>query len=486
MIRKNLLKIILLTLLLLSITSKASAYENKALILYDVAGDFYNSRLAHQQNLANLLGHFDLPYQYEPIDQYKQGDISNYRATFYVGNYWDSYSVPWWFMDDIFKTERPVIWINWNLWRMAWSDYQQLFENRYKIKYVTTEPTGNFNKVLFKGRTFSRIQDNFANIQILDSNIVKTKAYITDGQTNYPYIVKSGNLYFVADNPLDMWTEDQDYIVFAELLHEMVSITHSTNRRALVRLEDINPLSDPAAIKNIANTLANNGVPFSIGVIPRFTDPLGAYGPPMTVDLKERPALVSALQYAISKGGTLVVHGFTHQYDSIPNPYNGVTAEDSEFLRVQLDSNGNPKVIGPVPEDSAEWVQGRINSARTIFAEASLPIPTVWESPHYHASELDHSVIGTNFNKTYERFGNTYFPYVINRSIFNNKIIPENLGMVDPLPWTEILRRADRNLVVTDGFASFFIHSDINLTDLRKLIRNIKHKGYTFVGINGL
>ena len=36
----------------------------------------------------------------------------------------------------------------------------------------------------------------------------------------------------------------------------------------------------------------------------------------------------------IRRGGVLIAHGYTHQWDGGSNPYNGVTGDDLEFYRV--------------------------------------------------------------------------------------------------------------------------------------------------------
>ena len=35
----------------------------------------------------------------------------------------------------------------------------------------------------------------------------------------------------------------------------------------------------------------------------------------------------------VSKGGTLIEHGNTHQYSNVANPYSGVSGDDFEFYR---------------------------------------------------------------------------------------------------------------------------------------------------------
>src|SRR5207253_7675188 len=80
------------------------------------------------------------------------------------------------------------------------------------------------------------------------------------------------------------------------------------------------------------------------------------------------------------------------------------------------------------------------------------------------------------------------YPYVV-RDIYGTKVVPENLGAIEPQPWfifparlpDVIVADARRNLAVRDGFASFFFHPfwDINL--LKQTVEGIQAAGFTFV-----
>ncbi len=54
----------------------------------------------------------------------------------------------------------------------------------------------------------------------------------------------------------------------------------------------------------------------------------------------------------------LVEHGYTHQWDGGSNPYDGMTGDDVEFYRVTESDDGQIHDVGPLPEDS-----GRLDGA---------------------------------------------------------------------------------------------------------------------------
>ena len=91
------------------------------------------------------------------------------------------------------------------------------------------------------------------------------------------------------------------------------------------------------------------------------------------------------------------------------------------------------------------------------------------------------------------KFMGQFFPYTVN-DVYGTKVIPENIGNIEvesfnhhpvTLP-AELIRRAELNLAVRDGFASFFYHPTPGLDLLRQTVEGIKGLGYTFVAPTSL
>jgi uncharacterized protein YdaL len=263
-----------------------------------------------------------------------------------------------------------------------------------------------------------------------------------------------------------------------------------------------------------ADYLYSQGVPFSFGVYSLYRDPNGVSndGIDTTIHLKDARDVVSAINYMISKGGTMIMHGWTHQYSNVANPYNGQSADDFEFFRAHVDAQNYVRLDGPVAEDSYNWALGRMQSAAQEFKSAHLPTPTIFEFPHYTASAADYQAAASMFNVRYERAlyyngtlsGGTvatdtthmvgqFFPYVVN-DVYGSKVLPEDLGNYEP-EWTnnnpprspqDMIDTARRDLVVRDGFASFFFHPYYDINALKQTVQGIKALGYTFVSPTSL
>ena len=278
-----------------------------------------------------------------------------------------------------------------------------------------------------------------------------------------------------------------------------------------MRIEDVDSDSNPRRLRRIADYLYSRGVPFSVAVIPLYKDPNGVYndGVPVETPLSKDRQLVSALQYMQSKGGTILMHGYTHQYAHVDNPYSGVSADDFEFYRSHISADNYVIYDAPPTEDSAAWAQDRLTRGLAEFAKAGFA-PTIFEFPHYAGSAIDYQVVQQQFGIRYDRglyaadwcpngacgagtpdytriYGQ-FFPYLV-RDIFGTVVIPESLGNVEPVEFNhnpprspqDILDAAHANTVIDDGVQSFFFHPYLPLKDLRQIVQGLQGMGYEFV-----
>jgi uncharacterized protein YdaL len=311
----------------------------------------------------------------------------------------------------------------------------------------------------------------------------------------------------VAEIPFSYMSEEDRVLVFADLLFDALAPATAERHRAMVRLEDISAASDPAELRAAADFLRSEGIPFGFGVVPEYVDPHGAYngGVSERVRLSQSPEVTAILKDLVARGGTLVMHGQTHQWATTINPYTAVTADDHEFYRVTENLDHTLNYIGPIPGDSLSWATNRLKTADNQFRQAGLPLPAIWEFPHYSGSVADQRAVSARFATRWERtlyfpgllrggaidytriFGQL-FPYVV-RDVYGAKVLPENLGNIEPTTFyiyparfpSDIIRAAEKNLVVRDGFASFYFHPFFDVSYLRETVNGIRALGYTFV-----
>lgn len=511
-----------------------------ALVLYDAPpNDSYSKLgLAYAIMLRNLLGHFDGTITLKPVQEYTAGMIESYQATFYLGSHYDN-AVPAALLSDVTTTQKTVVWFKYNLWQVAWN-VSYPFTQRYGITFsglrgLDSTPSssnpkpGFFDTVVYKNTDLVKYYDfntttgvvradpDIGVTQVADATKAQVLVTIRNSKTNelVPYIVRSGNFWYVADIPFSFIGPRDRYLVMCDILHSMVNrSSNHTGHKAMVRLEDVGALVSVSAMRQLTDYLSKRRIPFSIATIPLYRDPLGKYngGVPEEIPLALATGLKGALNYAIPRGGKIVMHGYTHQYDSMANPHTGVSGDDFEFW--------NSVANRPVDEDSTDWAGDRLDSGLADLTSNGYT-PFAWEAPHYQSSPLSIAAVPPRFRTTYQRVvyytgenpdlnstaGNRdfsvgqFFPYIIKHDYYGQRVLPENLGNIeynicniDPsscltYTWQDLLLNAKYALLVQDGYASFFFHpfwlepevGTPGMRDFKSLVNGITQLGYQWV-----
>jgi uncharacterized protein YdaL len=477
----------------------------RALLLYDASGRWGGLGELYATMAANLVGHFGR-WAAKPVHEYDRGEIERYTAVLYIGSTFDE-RLPKAFLDDILRTRRPVVWAGNNIAQLEKRAGD--FRARYGWRSLVLDRSA-VPHVRYKGRSLTRWTRNRAGIMsyaAVDRSRVRVlaEAVRADG-SKFPWALRSRNLTYVGEVPFQYTSETDRVLAFADLLFDALAPRTRERHRALVRLEDINPLSDPRELRAAADYLHGKGIPFGFGVSPYYRDPQGREDGPDELRLRDAPEVAAALKYLEQKGGVLVGHGYTHQWDGASNPYNGVTGDDVEFYRVTETPGGDIHQRGPLPaDDSTAWAESRIVAANREFAAAGLPAPRIFEFPHYAASDRGYRAAARRFSVRWERslyFGGLlrggpvsyrrvegqFFPYVV-RDVYGSKVLPENLGSITPNTWhtykarqpSDLVQAARANLVVRDGFAAFYFHPFLSLKYLKRTVEGIEAAGYKFV-----
>jgi uncharacterized protein YdaL len=495
----------------LQTVTRAVAPDSRVLILYDATTPYEWLGELHGKMLINLMSHFNLQAELKPAAAYVAGEVEGYRALFYLGTVYGA-ALPAPFLDDILTTAKPICWMGMNLWQLAWTEYwapDAEFEAKFGMRFTGLD-AADYTLVNYKGVNLARHPDLQALgvMNILDATKAQHYAMAMTADTTQvtPFISRGANLWYVGESPFSYVEHSDRYLAFADLLHDILGINHVEEHRSLVRLEDISPYTPTDRLKAMGAYLYQQKVPFAMVVVPEYRDPFGYYndGVPLTISMNSLAArpFVTALRYNIARGGKIIQHGYTHQYKTIANPYYGVTAEDFEFFRIDLDAAGRGIPVGPVPEDSATWALDRVRTGLSQFTAVGLT-PIAWETPHYMASEVDYAVFAQCYTLATDRgvyfvtgadgtvyFANQMAPYLIPRDIYGQKRLPDTLGYIDlygtgsptgalSLP-ADVIARARAMQVVRDGWANFYFHWDLDLNYLKQTVTGLKQLGVKF------
>ena len=477
------------------------------LVLYDTTGPWGWLGEIYATMVGNLASHFG-GWTAMPVASYTAGTLQQYSACIYIGSTYGE-PLPAAFLTDVYAATTNVIWIYDNIWQLTSSQPQ--FAVQYGFMPSTFD-SSSVAAVTYKSQSVKRYSANAAGIMgystVAAPATVLAECVRADG-TTFPWAVRSGNLTYIGEIPFSYVTEGDRYLIFCDLLFDALAPTTATRHRALVRLEDIHPLSDPAALLQAAEWLSSNGIPFGFQITARYLDPNGYYtgGVPQDVPLHTSPLMVAAIDTMQLLGGVMIHHGYTHQYSNVANPYTAVTGDDCEFYRITADPiSGALTFVGPLPGDTdSSWAQGRFASYAAEMAASGLTMPGISTFPDYAASVPDYQAEAQTFavraerslyfpgvltgqTIDYTRAAGQYVPYSV-QDVYGSKVLPDTLGGIDPevffnipprLP-ADIIADGQRTLVVRDGVASFFYNPEDPISYLQQTVQGLQSLGYQFV-----
>jgi uncharacterized protein YdaL len=528
--------------------SPASAAFLNVLILHDSGGPWGYLGGEYALMAKNLLGHFSATVTTRPVTTYTAGLVNSFDATFYIGSTYEewtfygatstqrvNYDA---FLADVATTDRTVVWMNYNLWRLAWgwnTAWGPSFAERFGFWFGGLQgvATGHFyNRVLYKNTELLKGVVPWANpgadltgcrpeagstayacnpdlSQAVISDVQKAQAFawtystlVSTGSVEQPYITRGRNLWLVGDMPFSYHSEEDRYLAFADVLHDMLGIDHPESHRAMVRLEDVSPGTNANDLRQATDLLKQLRAPFGVATVAFYRDPSGIYNGGRALSLRLAGSTVGGILRTLATTGwaSIIQHGTTHQWDGAPNPYNRVTGDDFEFYRVRQNTDGSLTFVGPITGDSTSWARNRMQTGRTELTATGLTA-FAWEAPHYTASAVDYAAIRSQYPIHYGRlvyfptgspagrFLGQFYPYVIEKDHYGYKLLPENIGYIEPAPFpgyrplypADLVRHAIKARVVRDGFASFYYHADLGTNYLRDAVTGIAGAGYTFV-----
>ncbi|KIM03106.1 MAG: hypothetical protein KU29_12745 [Sulfurovum sp. FS06-10] len=539
-------------------TPTPSTSSKNVLILYDTVGDFGNTGKTNALFLQNLLGHFDINIQAKPAIEYVANEMDEDEAVFYIGN---TYNVLASYTDgsaeknayenfyrDIGTKDKSIIWINYNLaslekfWKdnnlnnttfeqktgLSFNRIAQLKYNRVKYKNIElfkgvipfSSPGAYNTGCIDEGNTQYACSLELNLIDIVDAN--KTEIFATTYSTIAgtttpisPYITRGDKFWFVGDIPFSFISEEDRYLAFADVLHDMLGIPHTESHKAIIRIEDVDARTEITKFTLLTDFMHQENLPFSIATIPQYEDPLGLENKGVATREKISDSQIGTVLKGLYDEGiaSIVQHGTTHEYynsindseSEIKNPYNGLSGNDFEFIRVIENADHSYSYLYPVQEDSPQWAKDRIMQGKDILSELGIT-PFAWEPPHYMAGPNQYRGVQeiypiqyarvlyypneeSNDTATKYKSVGQFFPFVIQHDVYGYTIVPENIQNIvhnpntdyRPLLPSDTIRFAQKLKVVRDGVASFYYHPHLGTDELKEITDGLKNAGYTFV-----
>jgi uncharacterized protein YdaL len=328
---------------------------------------------------------------------------------------------------------------------------------------------------------------------ILVMNITQsTDATVLVESEGVPLVVQKNNRMYGATlslfDPVGKFIGESLFIFFEQ--------SPSTGKKkAYLRLEDIHPASEPEKLKEIATLLKERNIPYMVVVIPVYTNPETNE----TKHFSDAKEVVKVLQYMQDNGGSIILHGYNHQYRQQE------TAEGFEFWDVENNSpiyQGADGVYKTREDFSTEeeykahieegkkferkYIEERVVNGVTELVSHEL-YPLAFEAPHYTMSQAGYEVL-SNYFSTYvgqvqisDTDWKTMYkpPYVSTPSFLHGmKLLPETIGFVDPNKIEEDINRMSEQALaytkVSDGMVGGFYHPYLGVGLLRQLVDKLE------------
>jgi uncharacterized protein YdaL len=446
-------------------TSAPASPAKKALILYDGGVPDHKEGRIGAVHVANLMGHFGFTGTMEHVNDYRAGQMAQYAAVFFVAGDEEHPALPAAFVRDARAATQPLVWAGFQLDQLV----PAADVERRGFRVEGYQRDSKFRRVRYHNVLLTKGTGDIAKLIVTDASRAITSAVALDPTDHeMPYVIHAGNVWAFADFPFAYLSESDRYLAFCDLLHDILGVSHQESHKALIRLEDVTPEEDVTLLRRTIAAFVAEQVPFQVSIVPIFRDPPTG----REITMSDRPEVVQALHDAVAAGGTLVLHGSTHQY-------RGKTPADFEFW----DSERN----APREDDSPELVRVKLATALDECFRNNL-FPVAWEMPHYTGSMVDYAEVARTFSTINERIltieeqgTQQFFPFPTIDSR-GSLVVPESLGylpIADPDP-TVLVANAKALLAVRDGIASAFVHDFIDARLVTDLIRGVKALGYQY------
>ncbi|MBH7480216.1 polysaccharide deacetylase family protein [Clostridioides difficile] len=470
---KSLLKLVVVLSIVLTISNfSLSSYASEIISSTDKVLIIYDSKkeTAYNRDILNimrtLLGRFSSDIELLKLSNY-DGEINKnyYSHIFILGINENSYN-------NDKNTKNLISSLNSYKGTICWLGYgiENLLEHKkYNLDYVGK--TNNIVSVNYRGKSYNLDEHYVFNIVESKDTSNKVIGSINDTLNKYPYIINDKNLFYVSKLDLDGVL----FYIFCDSLNDIFNIKTFDKGRIFVRIEDVHAFREPKNLVEIADYLSSKNIPFTIALIPAYVNPKNH----KVITLSESPEIVKAIKYMQDKGGTVILHGYTHQYKK-----EEVSGEGYEFWDGKKDE--------PLKENMKIFVKDRVLNGLRVCIENGI-YPLAFEAPHYAMESEGYKELKKYFS-TYmgqhqnndKKFSTNTYPYIIRDTEEFNIFIPENLGYIDPedkFTFQNIKENLNKLSIVRGFSGGFFFHSYLNIEYLKNTIEYLEKQNIEFMNL---
>jgi hypothetical protein len=225
-----------------------------------------------------------------------------------------------------------------------------------------------------------------------------TRGTLSDGSAVFTYLKASptsGRALAIGISLLDFWKDGSsskaDFykrpLVLTRLARELLQDGYVGKHASmnghlstfLFRWEDVVPVDmkrfsthEYGRVKELLQMCKHYNIPINIAIISRYVSPTKNINDGWDLVNPANMFLRGAIELAIKNGGSIIAHGFTHQYGNKASDMSALDAEmgDDEGVEFRRSSEQSGIVV---------------NAAESIFHDWGIK-PSIWETPHYQGN----------------------------------------------------------------------------------------------------
>lgn len=440
---------------------------NQILIIYDSRykqGEKIDNVLAFRQ----LLGHFNTMVDEVLETNYKTNNLREYDYIFVMGNGTGVEDEK--LLKDLNNYKGTICWIGRGI---------DKYIETNSIKYIGK--SNEIIKVYYNNGQIIKNNENIENLnryhfnKYINPDIVSIQdeqvevySWLYDGVNKYPYIFRKNNFYFIAG--LEFYGDM--YNISSDILYNIFKKTAEDRIKFFIRIEDVHPFRNTEKLKQIADYLYNEDIPFIISLIPAYYSEETKY----VTKMGDIPDFINTIKYMQNLGGSVILHGYQHSTAD-----GDITGEGFEFWDSKKDQ--------PIKENEAEIIHDKVYEGLRECVENGI-YPLGFEAPHY--------AISSNGYKQLKKYFSTYcgqvqcsdlksititYPYEIYNTNLFNHLLPENTGYVDislKNPTGTIKKKFEQNSFVRGYTGGMFFHSYLDIRYLKDIVEFLKSKNVAF------
>lgn len=478
---RKVLMALLLSVIIFSLNGenkRAEENEPNVLVIYSSKDGEVDE---YQRMLDLLIGHFTTDITFKNSQEMTGEDLKGVTHLFYYGQVAEELPASYATLFD--EYEGKFIAIGYNTERLG--DQFTFIEPMHEqvIDQLSVEE---------ETKNWDMTPEYIIEVQASVESKVLVEGHYRAYKTVYPVMIQNANHYYIAFDNL----QGVKKVVIGDLFHDIFEASHEEERRAYIRLEDIHPLVDPKNVKAITTILKEKNIPFMMAVIPVYTNPDTG----QQTHFSDSPELLKVLKAAQKNGGSIVLHGYTHQYRGsetgegfefwdVENNRPIYAAANETFTLRTAEDFGNDadydSYLKELEDFETNYIEEKITRGIQELANYGL-YPLAFEAPHYTMSQNGYQVVAKYFS-TY--VGQVQIsdmdweimdtaPFITTPSfLYGMTLLPETMGYVlpeDPQSIANMMARGEPYEETTDGVLGAFYHPYLGVDQFLALIEEME------------